>query len=107
MRNILVAMDGSEGADRAVDVAAEIARAVGGNLSSVTVGGNLSREEISRLAAAEKDVWEAVDTFSNQISSAPRSARSAWRCNCCPVTEASPVQKAEAPAAPASELTLP
>jgi nucleotide-binding universal stress UspA family protein len=67
MRNILVATDGSEGGGRAVDVAAEIARAVGGNLSSITVGDNLSREEIRRLAAAEKDVWEAVDTFSKQI----------------------------------------
>ena len=67
MRSILVATDGSEGADRAVDDAAEIAKAVGGNLSSVTVGDNLSRNEIGRLAAAERDVWEAVDSFSRQI----------------------------------------
>src|SRR5689334_23586307 len=67
MRNILVASDGSEGAGRAVDVAAEIATAVGGNLSCITVGDNLSREEMRRLSSAERDVWEAVDSFSKQI----------------------------------------
>jgi nucleotide-binding universal stress UspA family protein len=61
--------DGSEGADRAMDVAAEIAKKVGGNLSCITVGDKLSREEMRQLSAAERDVWEAVDSFSKQILS--------------------------------------
>ncbi len=39
MRRIMVATDGSEGADRAVDLAAELAKAFGGELLIVTVGG--------------------------------------------------------------------
>jgi nucleotide-binding universal stress UspA family protein len=61
MWSILVATDGSEGAERAVDVAAEIAKGVGGSLSSITVGDNLLREEIRQLSSAEEDVGEAVD----------------------------------------------
>jgi hypothetical protein len=34
---------------------------VGGSLSSITVGDNLSREEIRQLSSAEEDVGEAVD----------------------------------------------
>jgi nucleotide-binding universal stress UspA family protein len=67
MQNILVATDGSEAAYRAVDVAAEIAKAVGGNLSSLTVGGNLSTEEMRQMSSAEQDLWGAVDSFSKQI----------------------------------------
>ena len=61
MWTILVATDGLEGAERAVDVAAEIAKGVGGSLSSITVGNNLLREEIRQLSSAEEDVGEAVD----------------------------------------------
>ena len=61
MWSILVATDGLEGAERAVDVAAEIAKGVGGSLSSITVGNNLLREEIRQLSSAEEDVGEAVD----------------------------------------------
>jgi nucleotide-binding universal stress UspA family protein len=61
MWSILVATDGLEGAERAVDVAAEIAKGVGGSLSSITVGDNLLREEIRQLSSAEEDVGEAVD----------------------------------------------
>jgi nucleotide-binding universal stress UspA family protein len=67
MRNILVATGGSEGRDRAVDVVAEFAKGVGGNLSIVTVGDKLFREELRQLSAAEKDAWEAVESFSKQI----------------------------------------
>src|SRR5215468_339597 len=67
MQSILVASDGSEGADRALDVAAELAKAVGGKLSSLTVGGNLSADEIRHLFLAEKDLPDALDSLSKQI----------------------------------------
>ena len=67
MRSILVATDGSEGAYRAVDVAAEIAKGVGSSLSSLTVGGNLSTEEMRQLSSAEEDLWDALDSFAKQI----------------------------------------
>jgi len=67
MRHIMVATDGSEGADRAVDAAAALARAVGGRLSILTVGGNLSSEELQELARAEGDVGAALESLSSSI----------------------------------------
>lgn len=68
MRHIMVATDGSEGAARAVDVAAELAKAFGGELLIVTVGGNVSGEEMRQLERAEGNIGEALDMLSNQIS---------------------------------------
>jgi hypothetical protein len=42
MRHIMVATDGSESADRAVDVATELTAAVGGDLNILHVSGDLS-----------------------------------------------------------------
>ncbi len=67
MRNILVATDGSEGAGRAIDFAAELTRATGATLHILTVGGNMFVEDISRLARAEGDVGAALDAPSNSI----------------------------------------
>ena len=66
MRNILVATDGSSGADRAVDVAAEFAKAVDGNLSIMTVAGNLSGEELRQLARAERNTTDVLESLSTQ-----------------------------------------
>ena len=65
MRHIMIATDGSEGANRAVDVAAAIAKATGSKLFILTVGGNFSGEEMRQLASAEKDVGAALDSISN------------------------------------------
>ena len=40
MKHILLATDGSSGAERAADVAAELAKATGARLSIMTVGDN-------------------------------------------------------------------
>lgn len=45
MRNIMVATDGSDGANRAVNIAVELAKAVSGTLLIVTVARALSAEE--------------------------------------------------------------
>jgi nucleotide-binding universal stress UspA family protein len=67
MRHIMVATDGSEGADRAIDVAAAIAKAMGSNLSVLNVGGNLSSEEMRQLARGERDLGDALEVLSNGI----------------------------------------
>jgi nucleotide-binding universal stress UspA family protein len=67
MRHIMVATDGSDGADRAIDVAAAVAKALGANLSVLTVGGNLSSEEMRQLARAEGDLGDALESLSNEI----------------------------------------
>jgi nucleotide-binding universal stress UspA family protein len=50
MRHIMVATVGSEAADRTLDVAAAIIKAVGGELSILTVGEQPSGDELRRLA---------------------------------------------------------
>jgi nucleotide-binding universal stress UspA family protein len=67
MQHVLLATDGSGGADRAVDVAAKLAKSMGGRLSILTVGGNLSGDEMKQLARAEGDVGNALDALSEQV----------------------------------------
>ena len=68
MQRIIVATDGSPGANRAVDVAARLAKAVGSDLTILTVGGNnITGAELRRLAAADGDVSEALEAASNQV----------------------------------------
>jgi len=67
MRRIMVATDGSDGADRAVDVAAELAKAVAGSLLIVNVGGDMPGDEMKRLAHAEKDIGDALEARTRQI----------------------------------------
>jgi len=70
MRHIMVATDGSESADRAVDVAAELTAAVGGDLNILHVSGDLSGEaldELKRSPSMEKLVGDAIDAYSQGI----------------------------------------
>lgn len=67
MRHILLATDGSSGADRAAEVAAEFAKALGGTLSILTVEGNLSRHQLQELRRAPCDIGDALEVVSDQI----------------------------------------
>jgi nucleotide-binding universal stress UspA family protein len=67
MRHIMIATDGSEGADRALDVAANLAKATGSELFVLTVGAHLSSDEMMKLARAEKDLGAALNSISNRI----------------------------------------
>ncbi len=67
MRSIVVATDGSEGADRAIDMAAALAKATGARLLLLTVGDDLDREGIEELARAEGGIGEALDLIAAGI----------------------------------------
>ena len=68
MQRIMVATDGSPGANRAVDTAARLAKAAGSKLVILTVGGNnITGAELRRLAATDGDVSEALESASNQV----------------------------------------
>jgi nucleotide-binding universal stress UspA family protein len=73
MQHIMVATDGSEGANRAVDAVAELAKAFGGELLIVTVGENLSSEEMRQLERAEGNIGDALDVLSKQILAAAKN----------------------------------
>ena len=67
MRHIIVATDGSSCADRAVDIAAGLAKATGATLLVMTVGGNLSDESVRKVGRAEGSTPEALELLTNQI----------------------------------------
>ena len=67
MQRIMVATDGSADADRAVEVAAVLAKAVDGELLIVTIGGNFPAEEIRKLTCAEGGVGEANELLCSRI----------------------------------------
>jgi nucleotide-binding universal stress UspA family protein len=59
----MVATDGSAGADRAVDLAAELTKAVAGDLLIATVADSQSGEEARRLARAEGGFGDALEAL--------------------------------------------
>ena len=67
MKHIMAATHGSEGAGRAIDLAAELAKATGAQLWILTVTGDLPAPEMRELAQAEDDIGAALDTISIQI----------------------------------------
>ena len=67
MKRIIVATDGSRGANRAVDTAARLAKAMASELVILTAGGTITGAELRRLATADGDVSEALESASNKI----------------------------------------
>jgi nucleotide-binding universal stress UspA family protein len=67
MQRIVVATDGSPGANRALDTAAGLAKAVGADLLILTVGGNMSGPELRRLASVGGDVSAILKTSSDRV----------------------------------------
>ena len=81
----MAATDGSESANRAIDVAAELAKAVGGRLYILNVAGNLSGEtldEVMRSTSLEKNIGDIIDAFAGNSDSrcGTRAARGSAGC---------------------------
>jgi len=62
-----VGTDGSRGANRAIVAAAQLAQVTGAELCILTVGGNLSGQELKKLGRIEGDIGEALELLSNQM----------------------------------------
>jgi len=75
--HVLAATDGSDPAERAIDLAAEIARAAGARMTILTVEGELSPQEMRALVHAEGDAAAALDAQAHGVlADAARRARS-------------------------------
>jgi nucleotide-binding universal stress UspA family protein len=72
MRRIIVATDGSPGANRAIDTAVTMAKAGGCELVILTIGGNVTGAELRRLASAEGDLTQALKSAADLILSRAR-----------------------------------
>lgn len=78
MRNIMVATDGSDGANRAVDIAAELAKSLNAGLSIVTVGRPLRAEELADFIRIEGDQANPAETLAQRnLFEAERRAQQA------------------------------
>ncbi|MHB1205151.1 MAG: universal stress protein [Rhodospirillaceae bacterium] len=68
MQLIMAATDGSEAADRAIDMAATLAKASAARLVVIAVGDQAEdKADIARLARAEGGIGEALDLVTNTI----------------------------------------
>ena len=67
MRRIVVATDGSSAANRAVDTAARLAKALSTDLVILTVGGSITGAELRRLAGIGGDVAATLKSASNRV----------------------------------------
>lgn len=61
------ATDGSESADRAVDMAAALAKAAAAKLLVITVGDSFERDGVKQLARVEGGLGEALELVAQQI----------------------------------------
>ena len=59
--------DGSRGANRPIVAAAQLAQVTGAELCILTVGDNLSGQELKKLGRIEGDISEALELLSNQV----------------------------------------
>ncbi|HEY6025252.1 MAG TPA: universal stress protein [Pseudolabrys sp.] len=67
MQRILVATDGSAGANRAVDAAAMLAKTSGADLTILTIGGNVTGAELRKLADAAGDLSNTMEAAANKV----------------------------------------
>jgi nucleotide-binding universal stress UspA family protein len=67
MHRILVATDGSPGANRAVDAAARLAKVADCELLILTIGGSVTGEELRRLATIGGDLSKKLEAAANKI----------------------------------------
>jgi nucleotide-binding universal stress UspA family protein len=77
MKRVLVATDGSDGASRAVDAAAELAKVTGSELVIATIGGEITGAELRRLAGTGGDLSKTLETKADRVLR--RAARRARR----------------------------
>ena len=64
MRHIMVATDGSKGANRAIDVAAGLASALAGDLLIATIADSQLEEEARQFARVEGNIGDVLEALS-------------------------------------------
>ncbi|MFY9602459.1 MAG: universal stress protein [Pseudolabrys sp.] len=67
MQRIIVATDGSSGANRAVDAAATLAKTSSADLVILTIGGNITGAELRELAGVSGDLSKTMEAAANNV----------------------------------------
>ena len=73
MKRILAATDGSEGGERAVELAAQLAHALDGTVLILTVMNDFPESSLNALVRSETDIGEVVELLVNQILNQART----------------------------------
>ncbi len=76
MKRILAATDGSDGAERAIELAADLCRSLDGTLLILTVTEDPSAGSLDALARSERDLGEAIDLLVHQLLNHARTCAS-------------------------------
>lgn len=66
LQNFMVAIDGSEAANRAIDVAADMAKTAGGTLTIVNVATPLTDAQKAEFSRVEGDLADATDVLAQR-----------------------------------------
>ncbi len=75
---IVIATDGSPDANRALDMAARLAKAMRCELVILTIGGDISSAELRQLASTEGNLTETLQSAADEILT--RAGKRAKRC---------------------------
>ncbi len=67
MKRILAATDGSDGGERAVELAARLAHSLDGTVLILTVMNDFPESSLNALVRSESDIGEVVELLVNQI----------------------------------------
>ncbi|MGB8041467.1 MAG: universal stress protein [Pseudolabrys sp.] len=67
MQRIIVATDGSSGANRAVNTAATLAKTSSADLVILTIGGNITGAELRELAGVSGDLSKTMEAAANNV----------------------------------------
>jgi nucleotide-binding universal stress UspA family protein len=66
LQNFMVAVDGSDASNRAIDAAAELAKNAGGTLTIVSAAAPLSNEQQNELRRLDSELTDAIDVLARQ-----------------------------------------
>lgn len=66
LQNVMVAVDGSDASNRAVDFAAEMAKFAGGALTIVSAATPLSEDQLAAFRRIEGDLADAADVVAHE-----------------------------------------
>lgn len=67
MKRVMVSTDGSPGANRAIDMAARMAKAMGCDLTILTIGGAIASAELRRIASSDGDLTKSLTAAADEI----------------------------------------
>ena len=81
MRRIIVATDGSPGANRAIEIAAMLAKTSGADLIILTIGGNITGAQLRELADAAGDLSKTLEAAAKRILGHGPKARASYWCS--------------------------